>query len=358
MNASSNNATSIQNDLSIKPSELQTLLSRTIAKRLPVLINGAPGIGKTDIVHNAATLAGAECVVMHPVVSDPTDFKGMPWVFMNDGKPSAEFVAFGELLKLIDADKPTVCFLDDVGQASTAVQAALMQLVLARQINGKKISDHVTFVAATNRRGDRAGVSGLLEPVKSRFKTIVELRADLKEWVTWAIGHNIAPQIIAYLRMRPAELLNFKPTSDLVNSPSPRTWAALSDIVSLDLPKSMKLQAYAGAIGEPAAVEFASFENVWQSMVSPDVVLSNPAGAPIPSEPSALYALSTALAMRVAKDSMQRYVTYIERLIADGKAEFAAVSMQTAVTRDQNLANTGAYINAMAGSLGKLMIGD
>lgn len=348
----------VTNTLALKPSQLQALLAKTIPARLPVMITGSPGIGKTDIVHKAANDANADCVVMHPIVSDPTDFKGMPWIFVKDGMPCADFVAFGELEKLINADKPTVCFMDDVGQASNAVQAALMQLILARQINGKKISDHVTFIAATNRRSDRAGVSGILEPVKSRFCTIVELAPDLKEWITWAIGAGIAPQVIAYLRLRPHHLNDFKPTSDLVNSPSPRTWSSLAKLVALDLPKSMKMSPYAGAIGEPTAVEFASFENVWQQMVSPDVVLSNPKSAPIPAEPSALYALATALAMRVTKDSMQRYVTYIDRLIADGKAEFAAVSMQTAITRDQNLANTGAYINAMAGSLGKLMIGD
>lgn len=342
------------NSLTVKPSQLQDILVKTIPARLPVMISGAPGIGKTDIVHAAAAASNAQCIVMHPVVSDPTDFKGMPWI--TNGH--AEFVAFGELQKLIDASEPTVCFMDDLGQASNAVQAAAMQLVLAREINGKRISDAVTFIAATNRRSDRAGVSGILEPLKSRFCTIVELAPDLKEWITWAIVAGIAPQVIAYLRLRPHHLHDFKPTSDLVNSPSPRTWAQLAKLVALDLPKSIKLQSYAGAVGEPMAVEFASFENVWQQMVSPDVVLSNPKNAPIPSEPSALYALSTALAMRVSKDSMQRYVTYIDRLIADGKAEFAAVSMQTAITRDNSLANTGAYINAMAGSLGKLMIGD
>lgn len=353
-----NTNTSGQIDLTLKPSQLQALLAKAIPARLPVMITGAPGIGKTDIVNSAATAANAETIIMHPVVSDPTDFKGMPWVVQVDGHAKAEFVAFGELQRLIEADKPTVCFLDDVGQAPAAVQAALMQLILARNINGKKISDHVTFIAATNRRTDRAGVSGILEPVKSRFKTIVQLVPDLKEWVTWAIGAGIAPQIIAYLRLRPEHLSDFKPTSDLVNSPMPRTWAALSDLIALDLPKTMKLQTYAGAIGEPTAVEFASFENVWQSMISPDVVLSNPKGAPIPTEPSALYALATALAMRVTKDSMQRYVTYTDRLIDAGYAEFAAVSMQTAVTRDKNLANTGAYIQAMAGKLGQLMIGE
>lgn len=342
------------NALALKPSHLRMLLAKTIAGKHPVMITGAPGVGKTDIIKSASADANADCIVMHPVVSDPTDFKGLPWV--SDGH--ARFMPFGELELLINADKPTVCFMDDFGQASNGVQAAAMQLILGRQINNHKISDHVVFMAATNRRGDRAAVSGILEPLKSRFVTIVELAPDLNDWISWALAAGIKPQVIAYLRLRPEHLSDFKPTSDLVNSPSPRTWSSLSKLVDLDLPKSLRLKAYAGAIGEPTAVEFASFENVWQSMVSPDVVLSNPKAAPIPSEPSALYALATALAMRVTKDSMSRYVVYIERLIGDGKAEFAAVSMQTAITRDQNLANTGAYIQAMAGSLGKLMIGE
>ncbi len=346
--------TAEQNALTLKPSLLATLLSKTIPAKLPVLITGKPGIGKTDVVKQAARAADADIIVKHPVISDPTDFKGMPWV--SEGK--AQFLPFNDLEQLMTAPKATVCFFDDIGQAPASVQAALMQLFLAREINGKAISDHVTFVGATNRRADRAGVSGILEPVKSRFATIVELDVDANDWCRWAIAAGIAPQVIAYIRMRPNFLCDFKPTSDLKNSPSPRTWNHLAQLVALDLPSTMRLHAYAGAVGPECAAEFASFERTWQSMISPDAVLANPKAAAIPTEPSALYALATALAMRVSKDSMTRYVTYIDRLMTAGLAEFAAVSMQTAITRDQNLANTGAYINAMAGQLGKLMIGE
>ncbi len=59
----------------VKPSQLRTLLSHTIPARM-----AAPGIGKSSIVEQACVEADADCIVMHPVVSDPTDFKGMPWV--------------------------------------------------------------------------------------------------------------------------------------------------------------------------------------------------------------------------------------------------------------------------------------
>lgn len=347
-------STAEQNALTYKPSDMAFFLSRTISKRLPILITGKPGIGKTDVVKQSAAASQNQIIVKHPVISDPTDYKGMPWV--SEGR--AQFLPFADLEELMNATVPTVCFFDDIGQAPVSVQAALMQLFLAREINGKAISEHVTFIGATNRRADRAGVSGILEPVKSRFVSIVELEVDVNDWCKWAIVNGVAPAVIAYIRMRPGFLCDFKPTSDLKNSPSPRTWNHLANLVSLDLPNRMRMTAYAGAVGESCAAEFTSFERTWQSMISPDAVLANPNAAQIPTEPSALYALATALAMRVTKDSMSRYVTYIDRLMSAGLAEFAAVSMQTAVTRDQNLANTGAYINAMAGQLGQLMIGE
>ena len=107
-------------------------------------------------------------------------------------------------------------------------------------INGHRVSGQVVFIAATNRRTDRAGVSGILEPVKSRFATLVELTADINDWCVWAVGAGIAPEVIAFLRFRPELLCAFDPTSDLTNSPLPRTWHQVSKILSLDLPRDCR----------------------------------------------------------------------------------------------------------------------
>jgi len=338
---------------SIKPTQLRALLERTIPAHAPVLITGAPGIGKTMCVEQACAATGAQLVTMHPVVADPTDFKGLPWA--TDG--GATFLPFGELQQLINAQSLTACFLDDLGQAPPAVQAAAMQLILARRVNGHTVSDHVVFLAATNRRQDRAGVTGILEPVKSRFATIVELAPDVGDWRVWAASAGIRPELIAFLAFRPELLCDFKPTADMTNSPCPRTWAAVSRLLALGLPKDLQIPAIEGAVGEGAAVEFVAFMRVWQSMVSPDVVLTSPDTAPIPTETSALYAVSVAIADRVRAASMGRYCRYLERLVKDGKGEFAAVSLKTAISRDSTLANGADYINAMSGDLGRLIVG-
>ena len=339
----------------VKPSDLLALLMLCIPAHEPVLITGKPGIGKTDIIAQACAAVGADLIVSHPVVNDPTDYKGLPYVV--DG--GATFMPFGELKDLINATKLTVYFMDDLGQATPAVQAAAMQLILARRINGHKVSDHVVFLAATNRRADRAGVTGILEPVKSRFASIVELDVDFADWRKWALAHGIREEVIAYLSMKEEYLCDFKPTADLVNSPSPRTWSAVSRLLNLNLPSRLMIPAIEGAIGASVAGEFVSFLRIWQSLISPSLILSAPDTAPLPTEPSASYAVMTAIAKRVQTTSMGAFCRYNERMIASGRGDMAAVSVKTALARTDAVAltNTPAYIKAAAGPIGQLLIG-
>ena len=105
----------------MKPSQLTTFLASAIAAKAPILITGAPGIGKSALVEQAAREAGADMILSHPAVADPTDAKGLPWA--NPDSESATFLPFGELAQALKAERPTVWFLDDLGQAPPAVQA-------------------------------------------------------------------------------------------------------------------------------------------------------------------------------------------------------------------------------------------
>lgn len=301
-------------DLALKPSQLFELLIRAVPALENILVKGAPGIGKTDIMGQVADHLKAELIVMHPVVSDPTDFKGMPWVFEHNGRKTAVFLPFEDLEQLMSADKLTICFPDDLGQAPPAVQAAFMQLLLSRSINGHKISDLVAFVAATNRKADKAGVSGMLEPVKSRFSSIVELIVDVDDWVNWALNHKVPTELIAFIRYRPNLLHDFKATSDLTNSPCPRTVTAVGRLMGLSLPKDIEFQTYAGAAGEGWASEFLAFLGISRQLITPDMILLNPNNCEVPTEPAALYATTIGLASKASESTIDRIVKYSYRL--------------------------------------------
>jgi len=316
----------------MRPSEVSEVLSRTIPARLPVLLAGAPGIGKTDLVSQAAEAAGAQLLVSHPVVSDPTDYKGLPGIV--DGR--AEFLPFGDLRQLCQATELTVCLLDDLGQAPPAVQAAAMQLLLARRVNGHAVSDAVVFVAASNRRQDKAGVTGILEPVKSRFAAILQLEPDLDDWCSWAFRAGVAPELVAFLRFKPELLHDFQPTADLVNSPCPRTWAALSRLIGLGFDGP---EVLAGAVGQGAATEFLAFLRVWRQLPSPDGILLNPDVGDIPQDPDTLRTLCVALAGKCSDQTGERILRYALRL----PSEFSALLVRDAHRRDSVIANAPSF---------------
>ena len=337
------------------PQQLKALLTASIAARLPVLVTGAPGAGKSDIVAQAAAAAAADLLISHPVVSDPTDAKGLPW--KKEGEDTATFLPFGDLAQALASTEPLVWFVDDLGQAAPAVQAAYMQLILARRVNGHALPDCVTFVAATNRRTDRAGVSGILEPVKSRFATIVELVPDLDQWCSWALDNGIAAEIVAFVRFRPELFNNFEPSADLSNCPLPRTWSHVSRLMDLDLDADVLAPAICGAVGEGAGAEFIAFLRLWSDLPDIDGILSGKVPPVIPTQPGTLYAVCTALSRRVDVDNFANVAAYAMRLVEAGNGEFAVLLVRDCEQKTPAICNTEAYVRLATGPLGKLITG-
>lgn len=339
----------------MKTTHIPELLRAAIAARSPLLLIGAPGVGKSDLVAQAAQAAEAALIVSHPVTADPTDAKGLPWPD-RDGE-QARFLPFGDLAAAIGATGPTVWLLDDLGQASPAVQAAYMQLLLARRVNGHALPDCVTLLAASNRRTDRAGVTGMLEPVKSRFASIIEVEADVDGWSEWALDAGLPAALVAFIRYRPDLLSAFRPTGDMTQSPSPRTWANVAKIEAWGLPKAIEAEAMAGAVGAGASTEYLAFRSMAAALVSADQILLDPQAAALPGKPAECYATCTALASRASAKNFDRVATYAARLHDGAKGEFAALLCRDSLRRDTKIGSCAAFIRAMAGPLGQLISG-
>lgn len=296
----------------MRPTQLKKFLVFAVKNKEPVLIKGAPGIGKTDIVIQVAKELNTDLIISHPVVSDPTDYKGLP--FPNKEGTEAHFLPFGDLNRLISADRPTVFFLDDIGQAQPSVQASLMQLVLTRQINGHKVSDHVVFIAATNRREDKAGVSGILEPLKSRFASIVELVPVTDDWIEWAAANDMPTTLTSFIRYRPELLHKFEATKEIENSPSPRTIAAVGRLTNKKLPVELQREVFAGAAGEGFAIEYLAFVKLMSTLKYAEDILKNPETAEIPQELSNLYATLASLILKTNEKNVDHVYKFIQRL--------------------------------------------
>lgn len=112
-------------------SNLKKVLLPLVQNNEPSLIVGPPGVGKTSLIRDVTSELGYDLLISHPVVKEPIDYKGLPFVMREtNGKVVADFYDYGELRRLKEADRPTVWFIDDLGQARPQVQAPLMQILI------------------------------------------------------------------------------------------------------------------------------------------------------------------------------------------------------------------------------------
>lgn len=326
----------------MKATELEQLLHHSIPANKTVLITGHPGLGKSQIVESVVSelihhkdKKPYDLMKLYPACAEPTDFYGQPWVIDN----KAVHLPYEALDQMVHAKRPLVVFIDDIGQAMEATQKPLMQLLWARETaNGTKISEHVRFVAATNKRDDMSGVSHILEAVKSRFHAIVELTFDLDSWKKWAFKNDIHPIIIAFADFRTSLLSNWKPTREIKNSPSPRTFSMLSDWVKLELPQTIRYETYYGAIGD-ATPEFIEFERLADDLEDPKVIFNNPKKAKLPdkTKPDLCCATASMIAYHVTKETVPAFAEYISRFTDQGLLEYAVLAAQGLVMKDRQL---------------------
>ena len=292
----------------MKPSKLTPFLIHCLKNNKPIFLTGEPGVGKTSVIEDAIADLGYESHIRHAVCMEPIDFRGFPCLERDDKKSEASyahFVPYGDVKIMLEATKPVVFFYDDIGQSSQSVQKAMMALMLAREVNGKKISDHVRFIAATNRRGDGAGVGKIITPLISRQKCVIPFTLCTEDWISWAHDNNMPHLLIAFIHFRGDKLLlNFDPNkvdesgNDLIQQPCPRTVANFGEWLNDGFDVKKDHEIFAGTIGEEFTREYQGFVDVYDKLGDMPVRICNGEMIDAPHDPATLYALSSCLASR------------------------------------------------------------
>lgn len=316
------------------PQAMQTLI--TMAKiHQPVLMVGPPGIGKTDIARQAAATLGWKLFIDHPAISAPEDYKG--FAFFQEGR--ADFFPLGQMREIIECKEPAIWMIDDLGQAPIAVQNGIMQFVHPRNrsLGAHVIPDHVSIIAATNRIKDQAGVVGMTTPLKGRFVTIVEVMPDIKAWKAWAIQADIDPLVIAYLDYKPEHLHKFKANKDFDQSPTPRQWEHVHNIISTNPPKEIKYDLIEGAVGTEAATNFVSFQDVLLSLPDlDDIERGVVKRADRPKDNMGHYAIVGALAARGrSRNALRNVCDYLGKFPAEYRVLWSEMWWQRNKPKDE-----------------------
>lgn len=337
----------------LKPSDLSNALLYLLHANRKPFVWGAPGIGKSDVVRQAAgqwfasQMPGFTCdaigrvhdaegkfvpyeryvIDIRAVLLDPVDLRGLPSV--EGGKTKWNEPGF---LPTEGCD-PTVIFLDELTRAATMVQNGLLQLALDGKLGEYTLPKNCRIIAASNRESDGGGVTKATSALLGRFQHL-DTEPDLEDWCRWALNSDIDPMVIAFLRFRPNLLNAFDRTARAW--PNPRAWSFVSDISKQQPPKHLERAMVQGTVGNGATIEFMAFAELYRNLPSIDLILLDPKNAPVPTDVATLYAASSALASRSKPENFGRVLEYLGRL----PSEYSVFAVRDACSRDNDLAMT------------------
>ena len=309
------------------------LIKQTIKALFPIqrtlCIEGAPGGGKTTIVHEAAKELGVECRELHMPTMLVEDF-GI--LFPCEGSNKLHYKV-PEWFP--DADDPAtpekgILLFDDRNQATPDLQKVLANICQARTLHGHRLPDGWMVISTGNRMSDRAGANRVLSHLRNR-ETVVEFETDVDDWIDWAAKNGVKPEVIAYIKFRPDMLHPFDPAA--AQNPTPRSWVEGVSAVLGIVPKDAEADCFKGAVGEAAMLEFCGFLKVYRELPDLDDILKAPDMARIPQELSAKYAITAALAYRASNDTFDAHVTYLERIAS----EYTVLYMKMAYSLGKNV---------------------
>lgn len=334
--------------LSIPPSELLACLlgelNANLAEpgtALSLCAWGSPGIGKSQVIRQAAKTAGYGVIELRAAQIDSVDVRGLPAVVTEeDGTKVSIWTRPGFFPR--PGTGPTVLFLDEINRAAPATQNALFQLLDQHRIGDHVLPDNVVTVGACNRITDGGGVQQMPAALANRYVHL-DVEPSLPEWCSWAAGAGINPLLVAFLNYRPEHFNAFDPKAR--SFPTPRSWSFVDRILSrkhgANGAGNAELALIAGAVGQAAAIECMTFLRLFRNLPDVNAIIANPTAAPIPdaSKPDIIYAVAAALAMKATPLNFRNVLTYLDRM----PGEFAVFAVKDAIQRNPALKAADGY---------------
>ena len=185
----------------------------------------------------------------------------------------------------VDLDRG-VLFLDEMPSAPRLVQTAAHQLILKRRIGEYKLPEGWHVVAAGNPLGVGAIVHQMPSPLANRFIHI-NLVLSLDDWIEWAIAAHLEPELPAFHRSTGGEyLFNIRFYEEgRMAFPTPRSWEFVDRQLKMfkkryrtippkeDSARTLLQKAIEGCVGPEVAGDFFGFLEYKDKMPDPLDVL-------------------------------------------------------------------------------------
>lgn len=173
---------------------LPQVLAYSIQTKIPSLIVGSPGIGKTKTIEQIADILELHLETVIGSITDPTEFLGLPEIVRDeDGEASVKALPPSWAKRLKNTGKG-VLFLDELTDASPAVQAAMLRVILEGVVGELKLPAGVVRIAACNKPEEAANGHEISMPLRNRFM-IINHEHDPEAWRKGMLEGWPAPQL-------------------------------------------------------------------------------------------------------------------------------------------------------------------
>jgi MoxR-like ATPase len=277
---------------------IQEFHSTSDGHHTPVMLWGPPGVGKSQMVAQAAAQQGVAVIDIRLSQMEPSDLRGIPF-------RTGEHVEWATPAILPDEKrhgKQGILFLDEITSAPPSVSAAAYQLILDRRLGEYQLPPGWVVFAAGNRQGDRGVTYTMPAPLANRFSHF-EVETNLDDWVSWAYANGIDERIIGFLRFRPELLFDFDPALNPVAFPSPRSWEfAHRGLQKFSNHPELLQSTLQACVGPAAGIELHAFVNSLEQMPDLDAIIAGEEAA-VPDEIDLQYAVAAALVGRAIRAS-------------------------------------------------------
>jgi hypothetical protein len=220
--------------------------------RLPLLLWGASGYGKSNLVGSFAKKNQLELEVLHAQYLDPLALF-IPSTSTMEDRGYAKFFPTEAIHRILNTKKKTVLFLDELMRAREDTLNILTEMLIERKIFGYQIPSQFYIFAASSFAEEDTGVRELPDAVMNRLTHLIHA-PDPKESLI-AMRHPLAQKALNQGRNVIAHPAQF-PVLDRLK-PCPRQIDSCASLAESGLRGEDLLAVCRGRVGVETGTELA-----------------------------------------------------------------------------------------------------
>ena len=214
--------------MAISFQSLQNILPILVTSKLPVLIRGRHGIGKSQIVFQLGEELGLPVIDRRASQMTEGDLLGLPKQTSGDVTEWCPPKWFKTA-----CTEPVILFLDEVDRATLEVRQGIFELCDSRKLAGHVLHPETLVFACVNGGGDHGDQYqvGEMDPAELDRWTVFDVKPTVEDWLNWA-DDNVIGLIWDFINDNHTHLEHNDDYEPNKKYPSRRSWVRLSDTLA------------------------------------------------------------------------------------------------------------------------------